>query len=75
MALPYDIQLVLKQPPLTIDEINSRADNYFLDLTNKYPNITQSVDKYPTLAGVYQAAYTELLQKYNSLKSYIETLK
>ena len=75
MALPNDIEWVLKQAPLTIEEINGKADEYFADLVLKYPNITQSVDKYPTLSGVYSAAYGELLQKYNSLKSYIETLK
>lgn len=75
MAPPYDIRLILQLTPKTREELELMADDFFAEYQSKYPNITSPSTKYATLSGVYQAAYTELLQKYNSLKSYIETLK
>jgi len=74
MSLPYDIELIFKLPPKTIEEVEEIAKGYHTDLMGKYPNSIDEASKYATQCGTFSAAYSDLLRKYNSLKQYIQSL-
>jgi len=74
MSLPYDIELIFKLPPKTIEELEEIAKGYHTDLMEKYPNTIDQSSKYATQSGTFSAAYSDLLIKYNTLKQYIQSL-
>ena len=75
MSIPYKIKFDIRVPVRTMDELDKMRDSLYADLVQKYPNTVKNTDIYATESGIYRAAYSDLLKRFNSLKSYIETLK